>query len=188
MAAELAMLRVWRERGRNAKSVYIGPLKALVRERMIDWRRKFVKSPLRKRMVELTGDVAPDARALASADIVCTTPEKWDGVSRDWRQRPFVSDVALLIIDEVHLLGEERGPVLEVIVSRMRYIAAQTGGHVRIVTLSTALANAGDVADWLGVPTRATTREGSGLFNFRPSTRPVPLEAHIQGFPGKHYW
>lgn len=28
------------------------------------------------------------------------------------------------IMDEIHLLGEERGPVLEVIVSRMRYIAA----------------------------------------------------------------
>lgn len=27
-------------------------------------------------------------------------------------------------MDEIHLLGEERGPVLEVIVSRMRYIAA----------------------------------------------------------------
>ena len=26
-----------------------------------------------------------------------------------------------------------------------------------------------------------------GLFNFRPSVRPVPLEVHIQGFPGKHY-
>lgn len=27
-------------------------------------------------------------------------------------------------MDEIHLLGEDRGPVLEVIVSRMRYIAA----------------------------------------------------------------
>lgn len=26
-----------------------------------------------------------------------------------------------------------------------------------------------------------------GLFNFRPSVRPVPLEVHIQGFPGQHY-
>ena len=71
-----------------------------------------------------------------------------------------MSDVALLILDEVHLLGEERGPVLEVIVSRMRYIASQTGGHVRIVALSTALANAGDVADWLGVNTKPSIREG----------------------------
>lgn len=26
-----------------------------------------------------------------------------------------------------------------------------------------------------------------GLFNFKPSVRPVPLEAHIQGYPGKFY-
>lgn len=26
-----------------------------------------------------------------------------------------------------------------------------------------------------------------GLFNFQSSVRPVPLQAHIQGFPGKHY-
>ena len=27
----------------------------------------------------------------------------------------------------------------------------------------------------------------SGLYNFKPSVRPVPLEVHIAGFPGKHY-
>ncbi len=47
-----------------------------------------------------------------------------------------------MIIDEIHLLGADRGPILEVIVSRMRYIATQTGRHVRFVGLSTALANA----------------------------------------------
>lgn len=26
-----------------------------------------------------------------------------------------------------------------------------------------------------------------GLYNFRPSVRPVPLEVHIAGFQGKHY-
>lgn len=53
---------------------------------------------------------------------------------------------------------------------------------MRFVALSTALANARDLGDWLGVSAR-----GPGLFNFRPSTRPVPLEVHIQGYPGKHY-
>jgi activating signal cointegrator complex subunit 3 len=26
-----------------------------------------------------------------------------------------------------------------------------------------------------------------GLYNFKPSVRPVPLEVHIQGYPGKFY-
>jgi replicative superfamily II helicase len=54
--------------------------------------------------------------------------------------------VALLVIDEIHLLGEDRGPVLEVIVSRASYIAAHSQGgttNCRVVGLSTALANAG---------------------------------------------
>lgn len=28
---------------------------------------------------------------------------------------------------------------------------------------------------------------GQGLFNFKPSVRPVPLEVHIQGYPNKLY-
>ena len=36
-------------------------------------------------------------------------------VSAGWRRRGYVSSVRLLIIDEIHLLGEDRGPVLEVL-------------------------------------------------------------------------
>ena len=57
------------------------------------------------RLVELTGDIAPDMRAVAGADVIITTPEKWDGVSRSWQSRGYVRQVALLIIDEIHLLG-----------------------------------------------------------------------------------
>ena len=74
--------------------MYIAPLKALVRERMDDWGAKFVKQ-LGCKLEELTGDVAPDARALMTADILATTPEKWDGVSRHWQQRPYVRKVGL---------------------------------------------------------------------------------------------
>lgn len=48
-------------------------------------------------------------------------------------------------------LGEERGPVLEVIVSRTNFISSHTEKPVRIVGLSTALANARDLADWLNI-------------------------------------
>ena len=57
------------------------------------------------RVVELTGDVTPDMRAIVAADVIVTTPEKWDGVSRSWQTRKYVKDVALLVIDEIHLLG-----------------------------------------------------------------------------------
>lgn len=178
VAAELAVLRLQRETP-HLKAVYLGPLKALVQERLTDWDRKFVRT-LGKKMVELTGEFTPDVLALKEADIICTTPEKWDGVSRSWHNRGYVKQVGLIIIDEIHLLGEDRGPILEVIVSRMRYISSQTDTPVRVVGLSTALANAKDLADWLGIT-------GPGLFNFHPSVRPVPLKIHVQGYEGKSY-
>uniref|UniRef100_A0A8C2Z046 Activating signal cointegrator 1 complex subunit 3 n=1 Tax=Cyclopterus lumpus TaxID=8103 RepID=A0A8C2Z046_CYCLU len=178
IAAEMAMFRVFNKYP-TAKVVYIAPLKALVRERIEDWKIR-IEEKLGKKVVELTGDVTPDMRAIAQADLIVTTPEKWDGVSRSWQNRSYVQKVAILIIDEIHLLGEDRGPVLEVIVSRTNFISSHTSKTVRVVGLSTALANARDLADWLGIGQ-------VGLFNFRPSVRPVPLEVHIHGFPGQHY-
>ncbi|KAB0348345.1 hypothetical protein FD754_013202 [Muntiacus muntjak] len=178
VAAELAIFRVFNKYP-TSKAVYIAPLKALVRERMDDWKVR-IEEKLGKKVIELTGDVTPDMKSIAKADLIVTTPEKWDGISRSWQNRNYVKQVTILIIDEIHLLGEERGPVLEVIVSRTNFISSHTEKPVRIVGLSTALANARDLADWLNI-------RQMGLFNFRPSVRPVPLEVHIQGFPGQHY-
>lgn len=217
ITAELSLFRLWKAHP-GKKAVYIAPLKALVSERVKDWSKKFAGHE--KLVVELTGDVTPDSRVLKKADIIITTPEKWDAVTRSWRRRNFVRDVGLVIMDEIHLLGEERGPILEVIVSRLRLIAehmnveaaqrhrlrlqnlytelskakvpqeeievkltkeqAPEDTIVRFVGLSTALANANDLADWLGIPP-------VGLFNFKPAVRPIPMEVHIQGFQGKHY-
>ena len=110
VCSELAMLRVFSEYP-DGKVVYIAPLKALVKERMEDWKVK-IGSKLNKTLVELTGDVAPDQKAITSSDIIITTPEKWDGISRSWQTRKYVRAVRLIIIDEIHMLGEDRGPVL----------------------------------------------------------------------------
>ena len=173
IAAELAMWWAFRERP-GSKVVYIAPMKALVRERVQDWSKRLTRQ-MGLKLVELTGDNTPDTRTIRDADIIVTTPEKWDGISRSWQTRSYVKQVSLVIIDEIHLLGGDRGPILEIIVSRMNYIASQTKGSVRIVGMSTACANAMDLANWLGVK--------EGLFNFRHSVRPVPLEIYIDGFP-----
>ncbi|KAI9836113.1 MAG: hypothetical protein M1819_001729 [Sarea resinae] len=173
VAAELAMWWAFREKP-GSKVVYIAPMKALVRERVEDWRRRLTQ-PMGLKLVELTGDNTPDTRTIRNADIIITTPEKWDGISRSWQTRGYVRQVSLVIIDEIHLLGGDRGPILEIIVSRMNYIASQKKGSVRIVGMSTACANAMDLGNWLGVK--------EGLFNFRHSVRPVPLEIFIDGFP-----
>ncbi|OTA69437.1 Sec63 Brl domain-containing protein [Hypoxylon sp. EC38] len=173
VAAELAMWWAFRERP-GSKVVYIAPMKALVRERVKDWGAR-LSGPLGLKLVELTGDNTPDTRTIKDADIIVTTPEKWDGISRSWQTRGYVRQVSLVIIDEIHLLAGDRGPILEIIVSRMNYIAQSTKNSVRLLGMSTACANATDLANWLGVK--------EGLFNFRHSVRPVPLELYIDGFP-----
>ncbi|XP_028968689.1 activating signal cointegrator 1 complex subunit 3 [Galendromus occidentalis] len=179
IVAEIAMFRVFQMQQKRRKVVYIAPLKSLVKERVKDWNDRLVQR-LGFKMAELTGDVTPDFRTIAEADIIVTTPEKWDGVSRSWQTRCYVQDVALIVIDEIHLLGEDRGPVLEVIVSRANFIGNFNETKIRIIGLSTALANARDLADWLQIGE-------VGLFNFKPSVRPVQLEVHVSGHPGKHY-
>ncbi|KAJ5467942.1 hypothetical protein N7475_005694 [Penicillium sp. IBT 31633x] len=173
VAAELAMWWAFREKP-GSKVVYIAPMKALVRERVQDWRKRLTNQ-MGLKLVELTGDNTPDTRTIRDADIIITTPEKWDGISRSWQTRDYVRKVSLVIIDEIHLLGGDRGPILEIIVSRMNYIASQSKGSVRLMGMSTACANASDLGNWLGVK--------EGLYNFRHSVRPVPLEIFIDGFP-----
>lgn len=153
--------------------VYVAPIESLAKERYRDWEKKF-GGGLKLRVVELTGETATDLKLLEKGQIIISTPEKWDALSRRWKQRKQVQLVSLFIIDELHLIGGQGGPILEVVVSRMRYIASQVENKIRIVALSTSLANAKDLGEWIG----ATSH---GLFNFPPGVRPVPLEIHIQG-------
>eukprot|EP00796_Vickermania_ingenoplastis_P004309 gene4310-3124_t len=178
ISAEMAVLRVF-ESYPGGKVVYIAPLKALVKERLRDWKDRF--KSIGRSVVELSGDATPDMRAIAEADVLCTTPEKWDGISRSWQVRKYVTAVKLVVFDEIHMLGTDRGPILEVIVSRMRYIGWHLSTTIRLVGLSTAVSNPGDLSSWLGVEKKWA------VYNFDPSVRPVPMTVHISGYPGKNY-
>ena len=173
VVAELAMWHAFREFP-GSKVIYIAPMKALVRERVDDWRKR-ITPVTGDKVVELTGDSLPDPRDVRDATIVITTPEKFDGISRNWQTRTFVQKVSLIIMDEIHLLASDRGPILEMIVSRMNYISSQTSVPVRLLGMSTAVSNAYDMAGWLGV-------KNNGLYNFSSSVRPVPLKMYIDGF------
>lgn len=132
-------------------------------------------------VVLLTGETSTDIKLVAKGQIVITTADKWDVFSRRWKQRKSVQNIQLFIIDELQLIGGEDGPVLEVACSRVRYIASQIDKikTTRIIALSTPLADAKDVAQWLGVPAATT-------FNFHAAVRPIPLELHVQGINITH--
>ena len=42
-------------------------------------------------------------------NVIVSTPENWDVLSRRWKQRKNVQNVNLFIADELHLIGGENG-------------------------------------------------------------------------------
>jgi replicative superfamily II helicase len=50
--------------------------------------------------------------------MIVTTPEKWDVITRKSSDMSLSMLVKLIIIDEVHLLNDERGSVIEALVAR----------------------------------------------------------------------
>ena len=165
--AELAICRTLRAGG---TALFIAPLRALTNEKEREWARF---EELGYSVYVVTGERDLNPRRAARADVLVMTPEKADSATRkhDSRRYGFVTDVDLVIIDEVHLLdSESRGSVLEVTVARFRRLC-----QPRIVALSATMPNVEDVAAWLDAPPEAT-------FQFGDEYRPVPLHADVKTY------
>ncbi|ESN94050.1 hypothetical protein HELRODRAFT_102998 [Helobdella robusta] len=174
---EFAILRMFTQDPNN-KCVYVTPIEALAQLVYQGWLQKFGKQ-LGKKVVLLTGEMATDSKLFAKGHIVIGTPERWDVLSRRWKQKTAIKNISLFAVDELHLVGGNDGPAFEVAVSRMRFISTQIENSIRIVAMSSSLSNAKDVGQWLGCTS-------TSFFNFHPNVRPVPLELHIQGFNITH--
>lgn len=159
------------------KIVYIAPMRSLVQEMVGSFTKRMEKYKLV--VSELTGDTQLSREQLNATQIIVCTPEKWDVVTRK-ENRSITSVVRLVVIDEVHLLHDERGPVLEALVARALRAVTQEG-DIRIVGLSATLPNYKDVAAFLRVDL------ATGLFFFDNSFRPVPLEQQYIGITEKKH-
>ena len=158
------------------KIVYMAPTKSLCSERQRDWQAKFVTLDLM--CAELTGDTDQgQLRNVQSASIVITTPEKWDSMTRKWKdQSRLMQMVKLFLIDEVHILKDSRGATLEAVVSRMKSV----GSNVRFVALSATVPNSEDIAAWLGK--NHTSQHLPAIREiFGEEFRPVRLQKHVVG-------
>jgi len=153
---------------RSFKIIYIAPMKALVTEVVGNFQQRLGAFGIKVK--ELTGDVHLTKQQIEEANVIVTTPEKWDIITRKSGERAYIDLVKLIIIDEVHLLHDSRGPVLESIIARTIRQIEETQELVRIVGLSATLPNYKDVAALLRV------NHDQGLFYFDNSYRPVPLE------------
>ncbi|KAK6029208.1 Sec63 domain protein [Ostertagia ostertagi] len=159
--AELAILRHF-ENHPDAKCVYVTPMEDMATKIFNDWQDR-IGMALDRTVVLLTGEPSTDLKLLQRGKLIIATPERWDNVSRRWKQRKNVQAVKLFVVDDLHMIGGTIG----------------LDTTVRIVGLSSSLTNARDVGAWLGCSAAAT-------FNFLPNTRPVPLELYIQGFNLSH--
>ena len=157
----VAMLTILREIGKHRdpvsgniklddfKIVYIAPLKALVQEQVGNFGKRL--APYGIKVSELTGDRQLTKQQIVETQIIVTTPEKWDVITRKATDLSYTNLVRLIIIDEIHLLHDDRGPVLESIVSRTVRKMQATQEPIRLVGLSATLPNYRDVGNFLRV-------------------------------------
>ncbi|MQL80393.1 hypothetical protein Taro_012845, partial [Colocasia esculenta] len=135
------------------KTIYIAPSKALVQEKVRDWNLRLGAWGVS--CLEMTGDSeAYNSRNIHEADIILTTPEKFDAMTchriRDGGLS-FFSDIALVLIDEVHLLNDPRGAALEAIVSRIKILSRTAEmqssplANVRLLAVSATIPNIEDL-------------------------------------------
>ncbi len=170
--AEAAMIRELSKPGRG-KVLFIAPLRALTNEKESEWKR--ILSAIGFKVYVVSGERELYPSEARSADVIITTPEKWDSATRKYRQErfSFVKEVALVIVDEVHLLdSDSRGGTLEAVISRMRRISIINNKPLRVVALSATMPNISDVAKWINAPEKNT-------LEFDGSYRPVELETDV---------
>jgi pre-mRNA-splicing helicase BRR2 len=161
----------------NFKVIYVSPMKALVQEQVRTFSKRLAYLGIK--VGELTGDSQLTKAQIAETQVIVTTPEKYDVITRKSTETSYTNLVRLIIVDEIHLLHDERGPVLESIISRTIRRAEQTGDDVRLVGLSATLPNYRDVATFLRVD------QTKGLFYFDGSYRPCPLQQEFIGITEK---
>jgi helicase len=112
--------------------------------------------------MQSTGDFDRADPWLRNVDLIISTNEKLDSLLR--HRASWLSDVRLLVSDEVHLIGDmHRGPTLEIVLTRLQ----QDMEKVRIIALSATITNAGQIAQWLGAKL------------IRSDWRPVPLREGV---------
>lgn len=184
----VALLTMMREIGKNIntdgtinadkfKIIYVAPMRSLVQEMVGNFSKRLQSYNIT--VSELTGDHQLTREQIHATQVIVCTPEKWDIITRKGGEKTFTKLVRLIIIDEIHLLHDERGPVLESLVARTIRNIETTQEDVRLVGLSATLPNYQDVAAFLRV------KPETGLFYFDNSFRPVSLEQQYIGVTEK---
>jgi helicase len=150
LIAELcAMNHIMEHRG---KVVYLTPLRALAWEKYENFQKYSSLEKSRGQNIRIgisTGDTERSSY-LPNNDVLITTNEKCDSLLRN--RNPWMDQVSLVIADEIHLIGNNRGPTLEVALSRFK----QMNPKLQILALSATISNAEEIAEWLNAESVTT--------------------------------
>jgi len=166
LIAELCALRHVLELG--GKVLYLTPLRALTWEKYEEFQAytDLTKPDGKKIRVGVSsGDMDNSSPWLQAYDIVICTNEKCDSLLR--HRSPWMTGISLVIADEVHLIGSDRGPTLEVSLARLR----QMSPDIQVLALSATISNTDEIAEWLKAESVTTDwrpvelREGVALGN-----------------------
>jgi helicase len=162
---------------RGGKCLYIVPLKALASEKFDDFSKKETSIGI------ATGDLDRRDEYLGRNHIVIATSEKVDSLLRNAAR--WLSEITLLVVDEVHLLDSvNRGATLEMVITKLRSL----NPGMQIIALSATIGNPDMLGGWLdaGVVTSewrpVELREGiyyRGSIYFEEGERQIPT-------PSKH--
>ena len=132
--------------GKRGKIVYLSPLKALASEKFSEFKKLDSIDFGRKIRTQIsTGDYDQTDKNLGQNDILVLTNEKMDSVIRQGAE--WISEVSLVVADEVHLLGDDdRGPTLEIVLTKLKILPQKP----QILALSATVTNADEISNWLG--------------------------------------
>ena len=160
--------------GSQYKIIYLAPSRSLISERLRCWKESFSKVGVSVTELQGTQSLETCAASINDSDILLSTPEKWDSLYRRFSTGSSASwQVGLLLIDEIHFLGEKgRGAALEAVICRMKNMSSSSTQPLRIVACSATLANPHDIGYFLGC-------HSSCVLEFGPEFRPVPLDVQV---------
>ena len=125
----------------KGKAIYIVPLKALASEKFKDFKKRYGHLI---RIALSIGDLDSDDPYLAEYNLIICTAEKFDSLIR--HHTPWLSYVATVIVDEIHLLNDvERGPTLEILITILKSLLK----NMQLIALSATIGNPKELAEWL---------------------------------------
>jgi helicase len=162
----------------GGKVLYLCPLRALASEKYEEF-----KNLLEFKTALSIGDYDSEDPWLKNYDVIISTYEKADSLLR--HKAPWISDVSLVVIDEIHMLDSDRGPTLEFLIARLK----KQVKDAQFIALSATAVNAKELAEWLSaeaiisswrpVPLKEGVYRNGVIYYKGNSTKKIPIRSGI---------